>query len=182
MAANRAWNLNWPESRLLPIAAKLGSDVPFFIRSRPAVCRGRGEQLEWVTRFPRLSIVVAKPTAGLSTPEVYRACQPQTASPQLPKLLDAAARGNAFEVGRYLVNGLEKPACALSPVINTMRAAFARTDCLAHQMSGSGTSYFGICRNRRHARRVANRLRGTGIAPVYCTQTILPSRLDAKDS
>jgi 4-diphosphocytidyl-2-C-methyl-D-erythritol kinase len=40
-----------------------------------------------------------------------------------------------------------------------------------HQMSGSGTSYFGICRHARHARRVAATLRARGIAGARATMT-----------
>lgn len=30
LALNRLWGLNWPRSRLLPLGASLGADVPFF--------------------------------------------------------------------------------------------------------------------------------------------------------
>jgi 4-diphosphocytidyl-2-C-methyl-D-erythritol kinase len=36
-------------SKLESIAASIGSDVPFFIRGVPAICRGRGEVLEPVS-------------------------------------------------------------------------------------------------------------------------------------
>ena len=32
LALNRLWGLNWPLSRLLPLGASLGADVPFFFR------------------------------------------------------------------------------------------------------------------------------------------------------
>ncbi len=35
-----------PDAALEALAAELGSDVPFFISKKPAVCRGRGEIIE----------------------------------------------------------------------------------------------------------------------------------------
>jgi 4-diphosphocytidyl-2-C-methyl-D-erythritol kinase len=40
-------------------------------------------------------------------------------------------------------------------------------------MSGSGTSYFGICRSARHARRVAARLQARNIGYVYRAENII---------
>ena len=46
VAANVAWQLDWPRERLAELAAELGSDVPFFLTRGAAVCRGRGERIE----------------------------------------------------------------------------------------------------------------------------------------
>jgi 4-diphosphocytidyl-2C-methyl-D-erythritol kinase len=43
-------------------------------------------------------------------------------------------------------------------------------------MSGSGTSYYGICRNAGHARRVAARLRGEGLGYVAVATTLTTTR------
>ena len=44
---NRLWKLNLPNEELRRLAARLGSDVPFFLSpSRSALCRGRGEIIE----------------------------------------------------------------------------------------------------------------------------------------
>jgi 4-diphosphocytidyl-2-C-methyl-D-erythritol kinase len=59
----------------------------------------------------------------------------------------------------------------LSPGIKYLRGLFGTMNCMGHQMSGSGTSYFGICRNARHARRVAGRLRSAGVGFVFCGST-----------
>src|ERR1700739_780002 len=55
------------------LAANLGSDVAFFIRSRPAWCTGRGERIE-PRAFPDdLWICLFKPGFAISTVEAYRA-------------------------------------------------------------------------------------------------------------
>ena len=71
--ANRAWQINWPTSRLAELAADLGSDVPFFLSSTAAICRGRGERIERLHGLRRLHFVVVKPPLALSTGDVYRA-------------------------------------------------------------------------------------------------------------
>ncbi len=45
VAGNRLWALGLSADQLSTIAATLGSDVPFFLAPRAAVCTGRGEQV-----------------------------------------------------------------------------------------------------------------------------------------
>jgi 4-diphosphocytidyl-2-C-methyl-D-erythritol kinase len=69
VAANEAWELNWPQHRLISLAGELGSDVPFFLAGGAAVARGRGERVASV-RAPRLHVMIVRPPVGLSTPQV----------------------------------------------------------------------------------------------------------------
>jgi 4-diphosphocytidyl-2C-methyl-D-erythritol kinase len=64
-------------------------------------------------------------------------------------------------------NQLEEAALELCPWIGRLQREFARLNCVAAQMSGSGTSYFGICHHAQHARQVAVRLRSRGVGRVY---------------
>ena len=167
VAANVAWNLNWPRERLAELAAELGSDVPFFLYSAPAVCRGRGERIEPVRRFGKLHVVVVRPPAGLSTAAVYRACRPSVSPLAVEPLLEALWRGDARRLGRLMHNALAPAARSLSPWIDRLAGEFARMECLGSQMSGSGSSYFGICRGAGHAQAVARRLRARRLGRVF---------------
>lgn len=173
LAANVAWRLDWSRSRLMELAAELGSDVPFFLGPPAAVCRGRGEIIDPVSDLAGLHLVVVRPPHGLSTPEVYQRCQPVADSVSVDALLSALRRGDLAGARPHLVNRLQGPAESLSPWVGRLRREFTDTECVAHQMSGSGTSYFGICRHERHARRVADRLRARAVGRVYCTQSIV---------
>jgi len=171
MAANLAWGLHWSVADLSTLAGELGSDVPFFLTPGAAICRGRGERVEPLARAAPLHVVVVRPPAGLSTAEVFRACQvadrPHTTGP----LRAALESGNAAQVARLLHNRLQEPAERLSPWVVRVRQAFETLDCLGHQMSGSGTSYFGICRHARHALRVASYLRARALGSVFAARS-----------
>jgi len=170
VAANLAWQLNWPRQRLMELAAELGSDVPFFLTRGAALARGRGERLEGL-RMPKLHIALVRPPVGLSTPAVYRACRPADSPQAAAPLVAALARGDAAAAGRLLVNGLEPAAASLTPWIERLQSEFERQGVLGHQMSGSGSSYFGLCRHARQARRVASRLRARSIGAAFAAQT-----------
>jgi len=170
-AANEGWDLGFSLDELAALAAELGSDVPFFLAGGAAVCRGRGERVEPVSECGTLDFVVVRPPAGLSTAVVYAACRPGRRPRSVAPLLEALSRGDKRQVGRLLFNRLQPAAERLSPWIARLRTVLAKEDCLGHGMSGSGTSYFGLCRHARHARRVARRLQANGVGSVFAVRS-----------
>jgi len=170
-AANVGWRLDWPRERLLPLAAELGSDVPFFLGRGPAVCRGRGERIERTDGLGVLHFVVVTPPVGLSTAAVFRNFRPAVRPQPLAPLLEALRAGDAQAVGDRLFNRLQPAATELTPWIERLNREFAAGEFVGHQMSGSGSSYFGLCRNLAHALRAASRLRGRGVGQVYALRT-----------
>jgi len=176
LAANHVWRLGWNRLRLAELAAELGSDVPFFLSnatrgSSLAIARGRGERIETLAGTGIMHIVVIRPPTGLATPAVYGRCRPADPPREARPLAMALAAGRLDQVGRLLFNRLEPAAEQLSPWIAVAQTAFARADCLGHAMSGSGTSYFGLCRHERHARRLAATLEAKGMGYVFHAAT-----------
>ena len=70
LALNRLWGLHWPRERLLPIALKLGADVPFFVGGRNAFVEGIGEILTPI-EVPELRLAVVKPAVSIGTKEIF---------------------------------------------------------------------------------------------------------------
>ncbi len=171
LAANECWKLGWTRSELAALSAELGSDIPFFFGTGAAVCRGRGEVIEPIAAPAALHVVVVRPPEGLSTALVYQHCSPAVQPVTVAPLVAALRGGHCADIGRQLMNRLEPVAARLTPWITRLRSVFDRLDCLGHQMSGSGTSYFGICCHARHARRVAARLRGQELGYVSVAMT-----------
>ncbi len=177
--ANLGWNLHWPVEQLAEVAAEIGSDVPFFLFGGAAVCRGRGERVEPLSAMKPIHVVVVQPPVGFNTREVYRAyniCSGQlehraVSRGRLVDVLNSAVCGRAHDLGHWMQNGLQKAASSLSPWVDKLRMAFAQLDFLGHQLSGSGSAYFGVCRHAQHARRLANILRTRQLGFVYATHS-----------
>jgi 4-diphosphocytidyl-2-C-methyl-D-erythritol kinase len=165
--ANLAWGLHWPEDRLRILAGELGSDVPFFLtRHSAAICRGRGELIEPWRAGWRPHVVLVRPPDGLLTATVFRSVK----SPGQPRhchpLLDRARRNDYRQFDQHMTNRLQEPASQLCPWIDRLSRLFDHLPVVAHQMSGSGSTYFAVCRHAQHARQIAAQLRSQRVGYV----------------
>ena len=171
VAANLAWQIHWPRQRLALLAAEIGSDAAFFMQNGASICRGRGERIEKLSAC-RLQVVVVRPPQGLSTPSVYQACRPADAPMSSKPLELALTQGKVADAAQLFHNRLEEAAFALAPGMVRLRTEFSRQGLLGHQMSGSGSSYFGVCCHARQARRIASRLRARSLGWARAATTL----------
>jgi 4-diphosphocytidyl-2-C-methyl-D-erythritol kinase len=127
------------EPRLEEMAARIGSDVPFFIRNRPSWCRGRGEVMEDAGRLPPMRLLLLKPPFPVPTAWAYQSrtsnvpCQPQAAA------------------GIELTNDLEGPVFHKYLLLPVLKAwLIAQPEVSAAMMSGSGSTLFAVLRGDPH--------------------------------
>ena len=122
------------------IAAKLGSDVPFFIRGLPAICRGRGEIIEPFNVPEKLRLLLLKPPFGVETPWAYKAW---AASQSLPGGLE-----NEQDLGWIKIfNSLERPVFEKFLLLPVMKDWLRQQpEVRAAAMSGSGSTIFAVLR------------------------------------
>ncbi len=164
LAARRAWGLGCSLDELRSMAAEIGSDVAFFLHRSPADCRGRGEQVVEAENWGRLDFVIVQPPVGLSTRQVFDRCTPRAERRPNDTLTSPVVRATR---GHRLSNDLQDAARELSPWIERLEGVFSRLGVTAHQMSGSGTAYFAVCRHHRQAVHLFGRLRGMGLGQVF---------------
>lgn len=127
--------------KLEQIAAILGSDVPFFIQRKAAICRGRGEIIEQCAFAEQFSLLLIKPGFGVETPWAYK------------RWADSVELPGAFyeeqQLGSLtLCNALERPVFEKFLVLPVMKQWLrAQPEVLAAAMSGSGSTMFAILRD-----------------------------------
>ena len=118
------------------IAASIGSDVAFFIRGVPAICRGRGERVKPVEGVPDAELILVKPPFPVSTAWAYGAWAAAEKSLEtFPVMLGSIA----------MVNDLEPPVFSKHlqlPVLK--RWLTAQPGVRAAMMSGSGSTVFAV--------------------------------------
>lgn len=172
VAGNLVWNLGWSKQQLVRLAEQLGSDIPFFLTGGTAVCRGRGEIIHSLPAPSGLALVIAKASDSLSTAEVFSHVSPTPQRLDCESMLQSVLHGRPYLIGNCLFNRLQQFASPLTEQISNLRREFQRLNCWGHQMSGSGSSYFGVFPNTRVARQAANRLSARlPHVRIFCSQT-----------
>jgi 4-diphosphocytidyl-2-C-methyl-D-erythritol kinase len=151
----RLWGISLPADALDAIALRLGADVPMCLISRPLIARGIGEDIELVSDFPSLAMVLGNPLVGVSTPDVFR----RLASRENPPLAFVAQEprtpGEWLSLIESSRNDLELPARSLCGEIEQISALMEAKDAVLVRMSGSGATCFALYRTIEQARAAA---------------------------
>jgi len=175
VAANRIWSLNWSTERLSDIAAQLGSDIAFFLTGGMAICRGRGELVSPLSGPTRIPIVIAKPAESLSTKSVFSQVKLGHQTKDSSELIQRVQTGTTQSIGERLFNRLQEFAQPLTDQISIFQREFEKLNSWGHQMSGSGSSYFGVFNSAKAARLAAFSLSSRlPNARIFCTNTTSP--------
>lgn len=143
-----------PGADLLPIAAELGSDVPFFVRGGTALATGTGTDLEPLP-LPTapFSLVLAVPDVEIpqKTATLYASLTAGDFSDgaSTRRLAEQIRRGNLFD-GALLQNAFARALYAY-PAIGAARDALLQAGASAVLPSGAGPSLIGIFPDRASA-------------------------------
>ena len=160
----RAWRLDGVD--LTPVAAQIGSDVPFFVSGAAyALVRGRGELVEPLPMAEPFWIALVHLPRGLPTAEVFAAHRATPSKGERSASLAKALRDRKVTISvirECLQNDLLAAAERVAPEIaDARKTASALGIDLA--LSGSGPSLFALGEDRADAIRIARRLRRAGL-------------------
>lgn len=154
------WGLQIERERLLSLAEKLGSDVPYCIDGGTALATARGQQLTPLPNIVPMHFVLGGTDHPLLTREVYELWDPLEPSEEFSAaaLTLALGAGDAAEVAALLHNDLERPAFSLRPELQGKKEALVEAGALGASMSGSGPTMFAIAGSEEHAREIAGKV------------------------
>jgi 4-diphosphocytidyl-2-C-methyl-D-erythritol kinase len=160
----RAWRLDRVD--LMSVAARVGSDVPFFASGAAyALVRGRGELVEALPAPEPFWIALVQIREHVSTAEVFAAHRATSSNGERTATLARALRDRkvtAAVIRDALENDLTEAAERVAPAIAETRKMAAGMG-IHLAMSGSGPSLFALGDDRAHAIEIARRLRRRGL-------------------
>jgi 4-diphosphocytidyl-2-C-methyl-D-erythritol kinase len=152
IAVNRLAGDAVPRHELLQFAAKIGSDVPFFLSGAPfALAWGHGERLLRLPPLPRAPVLLVTPPVAIATPEAYGWIDEARASTgrRGGVALDLAALSTWGDVARLSGNDFESVVFGRLPELRQAFEALAGTRPLLCRLSGSGSTLFAVYRSVR---------------------------------
>ncbi|MGA8987561.1 4-(cytidine 5'-diphospho)-2-C-methyl-D-erythritol kinase [Aeromicrobium sp.] len=181
VACNDLWGTGLSRADLEPIAAHLGSDVPFLLHGGNAIGGGRGETISPVLARGSYHWVFAMAHEGLSTKAVYAEFDrinegPGVPEPVVPDALLAALRaGDAEALGDALSNDLTEAALSLRPELQDTLEIGIEAGALGAILSGSGPTALFLASDEQHSLDIAIALSSaSGCADVVQSRGPVP--------
>jgi 4-diphosphocytidyl-2-C-methyl-D-erythritol kinase len=150
--------------KLSTIAADLGSDVPFFLLGGTAVGIGRGTELFPLPDAPPMAGILVAPGVHVNTAQAYRDLSPRlTTDLQQNKMVSfqsltwdtARLFGGVSSLGSG-GNDFEEVVFEQHPKLAALKKRLVRAGADVVLMSGSGSSVYGLFRDRNGMKRVVS--------------------------
>jgi 4-diphosphocytidyl-2-C-methyl-D-erythritol kinase len=168
LALNELFGGPLSEPDLTRLAASLGSDIPFFLQSQPALATGRGEIISPLDAFAALRgayFILVHPGFGISTPWAYGrlAEYPEALNGKggrATRLISLLRGSDLGAVGAEFYNSLEAPALGKYPLLQIFQEFFRENGAAGTLMSGSGSSTFAIFASEGQAQQALEAFQG----------------------
>lgn len=163
MALNDLWGFKLPAKTLKKLALSLGADVPYCMENDFCRVRGIGEDVQTLENAPKIPLVVACVSPGLSTQAVFSNFDEAGDSPlnvPMEKLCGCLTAGDFRAADEISGNALEHAAIRLLPAVADTMERMRACGSLYTRMSGSGSAVFGVFETADKAREVAQKIEG----------------------
>jgi 4-diphosphocytidyl-2-C-methyl-D-erythritol kinase len=138
---NEKFELGMDAFQMEAYASQLGSDCAFFIKNKPALAVGKGDQLQTIDLdLSQFFILLVMPTVQVSTSDAYRGVLPAARASSLTDLIKLPV-----EEWRFAIKNDFEPSVFLQyPIIADIKSKLYNAGAVFACMSGSGSSVFGI--------------------------------------
>ena len=150
---SRLWGLDLAAEDLMPLAARLGSDVPFFLRGGTAGAFGRGERVRSLPHADLGWMVVLSPAIDVrdKTASLYSRLAPALYTRgYLTRKLEARIRGGGDMPPQFLFNVFDEVARDAFPGLDVYWDTFRALGAREIHLAGSGPSLFAPVSRREH--------------------------------
>lgn len=179
LGLNQVWGLGLSTEELADIAAKLGSDVSFFLWGGTALAQGRGEQITPLSSLPPMALTLVLPTLEIpnKTASMYsRLTRAQFSDGGVTRQMIQILSSGQFvrEAVRGLVfNAFSEVAARAYPELFEMSRNIAEQGGPVMHLCGAGPAMFTVPSSEEEHQRIAEVLQPYG-AGVYLVSTVPP--------
>ncbi len=161
----RLWGLEQAVPDLRPLAAALGSDVPFFLSGGTAIAEGRGDVITSLPALPRTHLVLLAPRVEIpnKTASMYAnlTSEQHTDGARSARLRSSLDRGGSPDPDA-LFNVFESVAFGMYPAIEEGRRTMLEAGAPWVRLTGSGPAMYTFVRSGAEADALARGLRNAG--------------------
>ena len=174
-ALNLLWKIGLNDAELMEFAAKLGSDIPFFIKGKTALCSGRGEKITPIEVKSEMNYLVIFPHINISTATIYRNLKIDLTK----KIIDVSFFLNALKhpkvagISKLLFNRLEEVVFTTYPDLLDVKKALDHFDFCGLSVSGSGSAFFGLCKDKQQAEAIKSKIELSDIGNVFAVTNVI---------
>jgi 4-diphosphocytidyl-2-C-methyl-D-erythritol kinase len=142
---DKEFKLKLDEDTLYRYAGELGSDCGFFLKNKPIFAYERGNRFRELYSFPEdIHLIIINPRIHISTGSAYEAITPHKPVHPLEELI----RLPVDQWKHFIINDFEQPMINRYPVIKEIREKLYGLGAVYASMSGSGSSVFGLFREK----------------------------------
>lgn len=160
LGLNKLWNLGLTASDLVKIALKIGADVPYPIVGGTKLATGVGEIFEKLPALSGLDLVVCVPDFGVSTKWAFSHVDyERIGKGRIKALIDAVRKRDRETIATNLHNDLEYWVFKKYPIVGQIKERLLGYGVLGAVMTGTGSGVFGVCKDRRQAEGIGEKLK-----------------------
>ncbi len=174
---NRLWNINLPKDILTQMGEKIGSDVPFFLYGKTALVTGKGEKIISLPALPEIWFVLVKPPLAVSTRWAYDCFDLEyTDEPDndfvCKEIISCLEEKKSEKIYKLLFNNMEKPIFKHYPLLKEIKELLINLGAENALMAGSGSTIFGVCKNKKTAEAIYEKIISYNLGKVYICKSI----------
>ncbi|RJQ39242.1 MAG: 4-(cytidine 5'-diphospho)-2-C-methyl-D-erythritol kinase [Dehalococcoidia bacterium] len=164
---NRLWGLDLSPPELEALAAKLGSDVPFFVRGGTALSQGRGEIITPLPPLPESQLVLLVPEVPeipQKTARLYGCLNPghYTKGEKTDRLVTCLKEGGQVPTD-MLFNVFDEVAAEVFSGLGEYRQRFVSAGARDVHLAGAGPAMFALYDTKNEAEAAHRRLAAQGL-------------------
>ena len=156
ISLNEMFQLGIKHDQMIDYALQLGSDVPFFIKAKPAIGTSRGEILKQIDFDINYPILIVNPEIHISTKEAFQNITPKTSSYNYFSS-EINELKNWDLIREKVTNDFEKFVLEKYSEVKNIKEMMYENGALFSLMSGSGSTVYGIFENIEKAEITLNK-------------------------